>query len=140
MTDTKTGHCLCGSVEYSFSGDPAMVALCHCDDCQRQSGSSFSLNVGVPAANFTVDASKLKTFATTGTDSGQPRERSFCPECGSPITAVLAEMGDLVFIKAGTLDDRTWLKPELEIWRESAQPWVPEDEEIGSFARDLETA
>lgn len=140
MTDTKTGHCLCGSVAYSFTGDPAMVAACHCDDCQRQSGACFSLNVAVPAANFTVDASKLRTFATTGTDSGQPRERNFCPECGSPVTTVLAEMADLVFIKAGTLDDRSWLRPEVEIWRDSAQPWVPQDDAVGSFPRDLQVA
>jgi hypothetical protein len=140
MTDTKTGHCLCGSVEYSFSGDPAMVASCHCDDCQRQSGACFSLNVAVPLAALTVDDAKLKTFATTGTDSGQPRERRFCPECGSPVITLLAEMPDLAFIKAGTLDDRSWLQPQVEVWRESAQSWIPENDAVGSFPRDLQQA
>lgn len=138
MTDTKTGHCLCGAVEYSFTGDPAMVVTCHCEVCQRQSGASFSLNVAVPRAALTVDDAKLKTFATTGTDSGQPRERLFCPECGSPILALLAEMPDLAFIKAGTLDDRSWLQPQVEIWRDSAQPWIAESDGIESFPRDLQ--
>jgi hypothetical protein len=30
----------------------------------------------------------------------------------------------LSFIKAGTLDDASWLKPTMEMWCGSAQPWV----------------
>jgi hypothetical protein len=34
-------------------------------------------------------------------------------------------MPDLAFIKAGTLEDTSWLQPTLEVWARSAQPWVP---------------
>jgi hypothetical protein len=29
-----------------------------------------------------------------------------------------------IIIKAGTLDDKSWLKPNYHIWTNSAQPWV----------------
>ena len=30
--------------------------------------------------------------------------------------------------KAGTLDDKSWLEPQLEVWGRSAQPWVEQVE------------
>lgn len=37
-----SGHCLCKAVTYTVDVDkPAVVAYDHCDDCQRQSGSTY---------------------------------------------------------------------------------------------------
>ena len=36
-------------------------------------------------------------------------------------------MPTLEFIKAGTLDDTSWLQPTMEIWCETAQPWLAAD-------------
>jgi hypothetical protein len=34
-------------------------------------------------------------------------------------------MPDIEFIRAGTLDDRGRLKPTVEFYARSAQPWMP---------------
>jgi hypothetical protein len=31
----------------------------------------------------------------------------------------------MIFIKAGSLDDASWLEPAAEAWTSSAQPWSP---------------
>ena len=31
---------------------------------------------------------------------------------------------DVTMILAGTLDDASWIKPQMEIYCDSAQPWV----------------
>jgi hypothetical protein len=33
-------------------------------------------------------------------------------------------MPNLEFIKAGTLEDISWLSPSMEIWCDSSQPWL----------------
>ena len=137
MSNSHTGHCLCGAVSYEYAGEPAVTAICHCDDCQRHSGSSFSVNVGVPSDGLSVSGEALKSVSTVGTGSGRPRERAFCGDCGSPLYTVLEEMPELTFIKAGTLDDRSGVAPTLEIWCDRAQPWVEESEGRGRFAQDL---
>ena len=93
-----TGGCLCGQVRYSANADPAIVAVCHCKNRQKQTGTAFSVLVGVPKSAISVQGN-LKTFHDTG-DSGQPVDRNFCPECGSPIISDVAVMPDLRFIKA----------------------------------------
>ena len=39
---------------------------------------------------------------------------------------------ELAFIKAGTLNDRSWLEPQMQVWCDSAQPWVPLDSHPGA--------
>ena len=36
-------------------------------------------------------------------------------------------MPDLEFIKAGTLENTSWLKPTMEVWCETAQGWIEPD-------------
>ena len=117
------GGCLCGKIRYTGTTDPVMTAICHCKNCQKQAGTAFSVIVAVPKTTLTISG-PLKTYNETGS-SGKPVHRNFCPECGSPITTDVEVMPDLVFIKAGTLDDTSWLQPSLEIWCRSAQSWTP---------------
>lgn len=40
---TLKGHCLCKAVTYTADVDkPLLTGYDHCDDCQRQSGSTYS--------------------------------------------------------------------------------------------------
>jgi hypothetical protein len=124
MTRTPiSGHCLCGAVRYTAAGPVLATAICHCDDCQRASGSAFAVVIGVRAATLQLEG-ELATFETVGTDSGERRQRRFCSRCGSQVLSVMAEAPDLALLKAGTLDDRSWLSPTVEVWRQSAQPWT----------------
>ena len=131
------GRCLCGSVSYRCDAEPLVTLICRCEDCQRQTGSSFSILVGVPRAALQVDGDTLATYVTVGADSGEERRRQFCSKCGSPIVTLLAEQPELAVIKAGTLNDRSWLSPTLEIWCDSARPWLAPIETGGRRARGL---
>ncbi|MCW2998373.1 MAG: hypothetical protein JWN65_1922 [Solirubrobacterales bacterium] len=133
-----TGHCLCGAMTYRVDGDPIMTVVCHCDDCQRQGGGAFSVNVIADRAAVRVEGTTMTTYTTVGTDTGQERERQFCSTCGSPVLTLLAEAPQWAILKAGTLDDRSALAPALELWCDSAQSWVGEAAEgSGQHPRGL---
>ena len=36
---TYSGQCQCGAIRYQLSGEPKVVALCHCSDCRRSAGA-----------------------------------------------------------------------------------------------------
>ncbi len=136
-TETRhiTGHCMCGNVRYSADAEPVLQAVCHCTDCQRQTGSPFTVVVGVPLAALTVQGSTLASFATTGEDHGGDSERKFCSACGSPVFTISAMLPELALLKAGSLDDASWLEPAVEVWTSSAQPWSPQFEQAAQFER-----
>jgi hypothetical protein len=134
--DGFSGRCMCGKVSYKVTGGPATpVIVCHCRDCQRQTGSAYTVVVGIPADGLTVSGEALASYATVGEDHRQPTVRSYCSACGSPIVTHGAYEG-LAFIKVGTLDDPAWATPRVEIWRSSAPSWTPRFAGTQVFERD----
>ena len=91
------------ALTYRCDGEPLVTVVCHCKDCQRQTGSAFSIFVVVPRATLHVGGDTLATYVTVGADSGEERQRQFCSKCGSPVVT-LSPSGGLAVIKAGTLD------------------------------------
>jgi|SRR3954447_4651394 hypothetical protein len=130
-----SGHCLCGQVTYSADGEPIAQAICHCTNCQRQTGTAFSVVIGVPTAGFNVEGASLAAFPTMGEIHGTQTMRHFCSACGSPIYSSVEALPDVVFVKAGTLDDASWLEPNAEVWTRSAQPWTPHLDGAVQFER-----
>ena len=118
------GTCLCGGVRYESDAEPAVVAVCHCVTCQKNTGSAFSVNIGVPTEAISITGASLARFEDRTGASGKPFFRSFCSRCGSPIAASGDAYAGLTFIKAGTLDDPSWVKPAVHLWCDEKQPWV----------------
>lgn len=121
---THTGKCLCGEIRYEFAGDPLMAGVCHCKNCQRQSGTAFSTLWGVPRATLRFTAGEPKVYQDSDTDSGATVERWFCGNCGSPIYSAIPEQPDVAFLKTGTLDDTAGFSPQFHVWCRSKQLWV----------------
>jgi hypothetical protein len=117
-----TGGCLCGKVRYSADTDPLYPSVCHCHDCQKASGSAFTIIVAVPRNTLNVQG-ELKTYAHKG-DSGMPNYRRFCPSCGSRVLDEAGMAPGMLMLQVGTLDDPSWVRPAMEIYCDSAQPWV----------------
>jgi len=128
-----TGGCLCGKVRYSADGEPAFVGVCHCRNCQKETGSAFCTVVGIPQTALSMQGD-LTTFNDKG-DSGKTLFRRFCPICGSTVMEQAEAMPDLVMLTVGTLDDPSWVRPTMEIYCDSAQPWVQLGGEMRRFAK-----
>ena len=116
------GGCRCGQVRYTANAEPAFTGVCHCTSCQKESGTAFNVVIAVPQAALAIQGSP-KSYAATG-DSGKANISKFCPNCGSTILSEPAALPGMSILRAGTLDDTSWLKPTMEIYCDSAQPWV----------------
>jgi len=129
------GGCLCGGVRYASEVDPSLTAVCHCKHCQRQTGSSFSILLAMPKGSLEIEGESLATFNDVG-ESGLPVIRHFCSDCGSPIFSDVSSMPDFDFLKAGTLDDASWLQPQVHIWCSHIQPWVSIESDLQRFEKN----
>jgi len=125
MPDSTSEHggCLCGAVGFSF--DRAAVVgsnHCHCRDCQRATGSAFATFCMVPESAFALEKGAPRSFSVVGTSGGKVT-RSFCGDCGSQLYSNVAVMPGFYFVKAGVLDDASWMEPASDFWVSTAQPW-----------------
>jgi hypothetical protein len=108
----RSGGCLCGAVRYTVRGEPSHVGRCHCADCRKRSGSTYTIYGQWP----------LSVFESTGEFSTYD-EDSFCPRCGSHLF-LLGE--EAVELQLGSLDDAPFgLRPEAELWIKRREPWMP---------------
>lgn len=119
-----TGQCLCGAVTFETSGDPIATAVCHCEHCQRQSGGAFSVNIIMHTSQLTIDGN-LTTYEERGENNDDVYVlRKFCPTCGSPVVSELVKTEGVVAVKAGVLNDKSTVNPNVEVWCIDKQPWV----------------
>jgi hypothetical protein len=122
--DVHHGRCLCGGVTVALEGEPIAVSLCHCVNCQKTSGSAFSVIAIVPKDKVRFSG-RVNVFHDVG-ESGAGFERCFCPGCGAPVesrSALLAARG-ITIVKASLFDDTSWLAPAEQIYCQSAQRWT----------------
>jgi hypothetical protein len=77
----QIGGCQFGKVRYVITEEPQSVYTCHCLDCQRLTGSAFSLGMVVPEKGFRVTGLQLHQLQRTA-DSGRLNTRLVCPDCG----------------------------------------------------------
>jgi hypothetical protein len=123
MDESREGGCQCGGLRYELTSEPMAVVVCHCRDCQKQSGSAFGLSMVVRRDAFRWSQGEPASFHTRA-DSGTPKECAFCPTCGSRIYNALGSMPRTFNLKPGTLDDTSWFEPSLHVWLARKQPWV----------------
>ena len=132
MNNIQRGRCQCGKISYAFNANKVISAHhCHCKDCQRTTGSGKATILFI-AKKYVEMNGELKFFESQGT-SGNHVSRGFCHNCGSGVLSYQKELSHIVFIKAGTLDDSSWVKVDSNFFTDSANKWNEPDKLIKSF-------
>jgi len=118
------GACHCGSIRYEAEVDPAKVVICHCTDCQTLTGSAFRTVVPTIEGTFRLLSGAPKVYVKTG-ESGNRRELTFCPDCGTPIYSAPTGNDPKVFaLRVGPIRQRDQLIPSEQYWFRSSQAWL----------------
>ena len=133
MTTRHEGGCHCGAVRYAFGEAPEFTFYCHCNDCQKTTGSPFSIELMLRDETFSATG-ELGTYVVEG-DSGKPVTRSFCAKCGSGVYLECASDPGYVFVKVGTLDDASWVEPQMHIYTASKQPWLELADDLPAYEK-----
>jgi len=127
-----TGGCSCGRVRYEVTSFPLLLYTCNCTDCQRISGSAFALNMPVAAKGFRIIKGEPKGWHHLS-PSGAEVTSWFCGDCGARIYGSRNGRPESMNLRAGTLDDTTWLVPVAHMFMTSAQAWVKPAQDAECF-------
>jgi hypothetical protein len=93
MAKKVTGGCACGSIRYQLLDKPMFVHCCHCDDCQRLTGSAFVLNAIIETQAIKLLSGKpvaVRAVRTTSTAALGVRPRSGANTDINPTSATCA--------------------------------------------------
>src|SRR3954467_14498710 len=117
-----TGGCACGAIRYEIGSFPLLLYACNCTDCQTRSGSAFALNMPVAAGGFRILQGAPKPWRYLS-PKGTPVVSWFCGDCGARLYGERAGRAEIVNVRAGTLDDTSWLGPAAPFF--SPRPPAP---------------
>ncbi len=118
-----TGGCLCGAIRYEVGAYPSLIYACHCTNCQRQSGSAFAMNMPVATDAFRIVHGEPKGWRRLSS-SGAESVSWFCGDCAGRIHGSRPGRVKSVTVRAGSLDDTSWLTPAAHLFVRSAQRWI----------------
>ncbi|KAK5992636.1 hypothetical protein PT974_06051 [Cladobotryum mycophilum] len=123
-----SGSCWCGSLKYEYSGEPAMVGLCHCKSCQKISGGAYTTGIVMPKDQLSVTSGTPKTY-TQKHESGMNVTIFFCGNCSSTLYKQADSDMLLPFsvLMAGTLDEpdkAELMKPQVELNCKDRMSWL----------------
>lgn len=129
----RMATCACGSVRVSVKGDPQICWVCHCDHCQRMTGS-----IGLFAAVFREEDVTAIEGETTTHPANQEKwpgaERYFCSRCGTSVHWVNpAAFPGMRLIAIGCFSDPEFPGPKMAMQTKYRHEWCGEFEGAESF-------
>jgi hypothetical protein len=127
-----TGGCLCRSVRYRVIAPPIITRVCWCRLCQYLGSGSGTVNTCFPSDAVSVEG-ELRDFVSVA-DSGNAMHRRFCPKCGTQLFSEAEARPHLIFVRAGTLDNREVARPAATIWTSQAPTWASIDPSLPCIA------
>ncbi|MFK8250911.1 GFA family protein [Ancylobacter terrae] len=128
MIKKYSGQCACGAVRFGFDVDPHFVAVCHCLDCKKASGSEAMTYLAISEEDFTLLSGKPNSFHYVAA-SGKGLDKNFCPDCGARLfTRNVQSLPGTIFVTLGSLDHPEGIVPTMEIFTTRRLDWaVPLD-------------
>jgi hypothetical protein len=125
---TRIAECACGRVRLTVEQEPLAVLTCHCEFCQRRTGSPFQVS-----AVFGEDAKVAVAGETSvyngvaangvGTANGNDVSYHFCPTCGSTMFWTF-EGRRITVVAVGTFADPAFPAPTAELHTPARHHWI----------------
>jgi hypothetical protein len=116
------GGCECGAVRYRMTAEPMFVNCCHCRQCQKLSGSAFAINAMIERARVQI------------AEGAEHLADGRCSRCRTMLWGTHHTFGDnVLFVRAGTLDQSERLTPDAHFFVRSKHSWVTIPDGVRTF-------
>ena len=134
---TREASCHCGQLRLTAEGDPFVVSLCHCLDCQRRTGSAFGIQAGFKAEQIQIGG-RFADFTRISDEADQkPHAFHFCPECGSQVFYTEPLEPELIVVSVGGFADPSFPPPQESGYDHRKHEWVVLPDSIQRYAPEL---
>jgi hypothetical protein len=136
---TRTARCACGRLQVTVQGEPLAVTICHCDFCQKRTGSVFQVGARYTEEQILEISGETKTYngleidgvGLDGSDIGI--DYHFCTTCGSTVYWTMDVSPPFFAIAVGNFVDPDFPEPAIEMHTAMRHHWVPPVPTAGQF-------
>ena len=119
----RTALCHCGQLQVICEGNPTRIIMCHCELCQRRTGSSYNLGAWFSQTNVVVKGAD-KVYCRIG-DEGVECEFHLCPVCGTNLYWKAPEViSGQIGVAVGCFSDPEFPMPTVSFYGKSRHRWL----------------
>jgi hypothetical protein len=129
---THKAACHCGKLEVICRSEPTFVAICHCEDCQRRTGSPY--HTGSWFKKDTTEIHGESSVYTLLEHDGVEMSYHFCPNCGSNVFWETPAMTGALGVAVGCFADPQFPKPTVSFYDNQRYDWVTVPEGLNTFS------
>lgn len=119
MTLTHRGRCFCKAVSFEIDAPVLSCVNCHCESCRRQCSAPMTTYIGVPDGQWRWTGEAPKVYR-----SSPGVERTFCANCGTPLSFRSERMSGVMHLYLAALEDPESLQPTLHVAHEEKLSWL----------------
>lgn len=133
MSNVVNGSCLCGDVTCNITGPFDRFYQCHCDRCQKKTGSAFAalLFTAHDRVEWLTGEQQIKRFDLP---EATRFSNAFCTKCGSQVP-YLSRDGQFLVTPAGFLNNDPQLSPQANIFWAERTCWYDSGQAADKFER-----
>ncbi|KAF2452101.1 hypothetical protein P171DRAFT_426489 [Karstenula rhodostoma CBS 690.94] len=118
------GGCFCASTRYRLETAPLFCYACHCQDCNKHTGSVFACFTTIETEFITSIGKAPPKITTLVRPNGTTRHLATCGTCSTRLWASGDRSTVIADINTGTLDLPELMEPDLHEYIESKISWV----------------
>ena len=118
---TRKASCCCGACSVEVQGEPALNAICHCNNCKRRTGSAFGWSAYFADDRLTGRSGDFRLYEIAGAN---PQQRWFCAVCGSTVLWKVAFRPHQTGIAGGCFVDPPLPEPTVTVSNNGRCAWL----------------
>ncbi|WP_171134973.1 MULTISPECIES: GFA family protein [unclassified Ruegeria] len=123
------GGCFCGNIRFEVAVGPDYVAYCHCKSCRKSTGAPAVVYVTYQQKDVIFTKGKRKKFA-----SSEGVSRTFCKDCGTPISYEAEWNGNNVIgFFVGTMDEPDFFPAQKHVAHRERLTWFDASDNLPRF-------
>ncbi|WP_343561987.1 GFA family protein [Kiloniella sp. b19] len=131
QSEKLSGHCACGAVSWKAGTTMNWAVLCHCADCRRVASADYVSWFGVNREDLIWEGPRRFWNSSPGIT------RSFCGECGTPLSYENDARAEETDLYAATLDKPQLYQPAAHTFWSERTAWLEFSDTLPKHAKSL---
>ncbi len=131
------GGCNCRAVRYEVSSEPLFTHVCHCHECQRESGGAFHVSTLILGADFKITSDHVDEHVVSR-PSGNEYMVYECQKCSCTLAGHAIDSNAVMVVRPSTFDDTSLIQPQAHIWIREKQDWVLLPDDVPAFMENYD--
>ncbi|WP_374358396.1 GFA family protein [Chitinimonas sp.] len=107
-----------------MSGQPRMNGVCHCQNCQRRTGSAFGRSMYFPKASVVEISGETLVYAFHHQAQNHDQRRHFCARCGTTLFWYVSTLPELIGIAGGCFAGEDLPAPDYSVSHANKAAWL----------------